>query len=181
MTVDARLMTAEELAAMPDDGNRHELVNGELLTMTPSFALHGMIAGLIASSLGHHVSTNRLGHVLVADAGYLLQRGPDTVRAPDVSFVRKGRAIEDAFLSGAPDLAVEVLSSGDRAKQVEAKIGEYLRAGAQMVIVIDPRNETASVHTAGSITRLSIDDALDGGDVVPGWRLPLRDLFETEV
>jgi Uma2 family endonuclease len=178
MTADVKLMTAEELAAMPDDGNRYELVNGELIAMAPSFARHGMIAGAIAVSLGHHVKTNRLGAVLVADAGFVLTRGPDTVRAPDAAFVRKGRAIEDAFLSGAPDLAVEVLSSGDRAKQVQAKVGDYLRAGARMVIVIDPRTETAVVHTAASTTRLSIDDTLDGGDVVPGWRLPLRELFE---
>src|SRR4051794_26584724 len=111
MTVDARLMTAEELAAMPDDGNRYELANGELIAMAPSFARHGMIAGTIIGSLAHHVRMHRLGYVLAADAGYVLRRNPDTVRAPDASFVREGRSIEDAFLNGAPDLAVEVLSS----------------------------------------------------------------------
>jgi Uma2 family endonuclease len=178
MTADVKLMTAEELAAMPGDGNRYELVDGELIAMAPSFALHGMIAGEILGSLWQHVKRNGLGRVLAADAGYVLKRGPDTVRAPDAAFVRKGRSIEDAFLNGAPDLAVEVISSSDRYSDVEAKVREYLRAGSEMVIVVDPKKQTATVHTPAGTRLLSMDDTLDGGDVVPGWRLPLRELFE---
>jgi Uma2 family endonuclease len=180
MTVTAKLMTAEELAEMPEDGNRYELVDGELIAVAPSFARHGRIAGRVVVSLGSHVESRGLGAVLVADAGFVLRRGPDTVRAPDAAFVRKGRAIEDAFLQGAPDLAVEVVSSSDRYSEVDAKVREYLRAGCRMVVVIDPRNETATVHTPSAATLLSIDDTIDGADVVPGWRLPLRGLFAQE-
>jgi len=177
MTADVKLMTAEDFAALPEDGKRYELVNGELVRMAPSFGRHGLIAGRIAVSLGHHVTTHGLGSLLVADAGYILQRKPDTVRAPDVAFLRKGRPIGDAFISVPPDLAVEVVSSGDRSAEVEAKAQEYLRAGSQMVIVVDPRNSSATVYTPAGATALSIDGTLDGGDVVPGWRLPLRQLF----
>lgn len=178
MTVDAKLMTAEELAAMPDDGNRYELVNGELIAMAPSFGRHGVIAGRIAAALGHHVRTHRLGELIIADAGYILRRAPDTVRAPDAAFIRKGRTFENSFIDGAPDLVVEVISSSDRYTEVNAKVREYLRGGAQMIIVVDPRTETVTVHTPSGAKTLSIDDTLDGGDVVPGWRLALRELFE---
>ena len=178
MTAGTKLMSADELLQLPDDGTRYELVDGELITMSPSSRRHGMIAGRIAGHLSGYVRPRRLGEVLVADAGFVLRRGPDTVRCPDVSFVQQGRSIEDAFVSGAPDLAVEVISSSDTYTEVDAKVRDYLRAGARMVVVIDPRKQTAAVHTPTTNTLLSDDDTLDGGEVVPGWRLPLRELFE---
>jgi len=180
MTIDARLMTAEELLEMPDDGMLHELVHGELLTMTPAKAAHGKIGMAIAFRLAHYVDEHRLGATFTSDTGFVLSRNPDTVRAPDASFVRAERnRFEDEFFPGAPDLAVEVISPSDRHGEVEQKVREYLAAGTQMVVVIDPRKQTAAVHTPAGDQRLSIDDTLDGADVVPGWRLSLRDIFET--
>jgi Uma2 family endonuclease len=180
MTVDARLMTAEDLLEMPDDGMLHELVNGELLTMTPAKAAHGKIGMAIAFRLAHYVDEHRLGATFTSDTGFVLSRNPDTVRTPDASFVRAERnRFEDEFFPGAPDLAVEVISPNDRYTEVAEKVGEYLAAGSQMVVVVDPRTRTATVHTPAGIHRLSIDETLDGGDVVPGWRLSLRDIFET--
>jgi len=179
MTVDARLMTAEELLEMPDDGNRHELVNGELLTMTPAGEEHGGIGLAIAARLWNHVQTHRLGKAYNADTGFVLRSSPDTVRAPDAAFVRADRVVHlQQYFPGAPDLAVEVISPNDRYTEVEEKVREYLAAGSRMVVVIDPRRHTAIVHTPAATQRLSIDDTLDGADVVPGWRLPLRELFE---
>ncbi|HWS70911.1 MAG TPA: Uma2 family endonuclease [Thermoanaerobaculia bacterium] len=179
MTVDARLMTAEELLRMPDDGMRHELVNGEVSTMSPAGEEHGGISQEIARQLGNHVRAQRLGKVYGADVGFVLSRDPDTVRAPDAAFVRADRVVHmKEYFPGAPDLAIEVISPNDTYTEVDAKVREYLRAGSQMVVVINPRNQSATVHTANGGTHLSIDDTLDGGDVVPGWRLPLRDIFE---
>src|SRR5207253_1015488 len=140
---------------------------------------HGSISQEIARQLGNHVRAQHLGKVYGADIGFVLSRDPDTVRAPDAAFVRADRVVRmKEYFPGAPDLAVEVISPNDTYTEVDAKVREYLRAGAQMVIVVNPRNETAAVHTATGSTHLSIDDTLDGGDVVPGWRLPLRDIFE---
>src|SRR5260221_6633394 len=166
MTADVKLMTAEELLALPDDGTRHELVEGELRTMSPSFGRHSMIAGRVAVDLGAYVRAARLGEILVAEGGYVLSRSPDTLRCPDVSFVARGRELGDSFVSGAPDLAVEVISSGDTYSEVDSKVRDYLRAGCSMVVVVDPPERSATVHTARNITRLSVDDTLDGGDVV---------------
>lgn len=164
---------------MPDDGMRHELVRGELTTMPPAGWDHGRVGGKIEELLILHVSANRLGVVPISDTGYLLTRNPDTVRAPDVSFVRLERdRTERGFYPGAPDLAVEVISPWDRYTEVEEKTREYLRAGTRMVIIVDPQLQTARVHTATAMTDLGIDDTIDGGDVVPGWKLRLREIFE---
>lgn len=179
MTVDVRLMTAETLATLPDDGvTRYELVNGELRTMGPGFGRHGVIQNRTAWSLTTHVYAKRLGEVVGAEGGFLLRRSPDTVRLPDVAFVRSGRPIGDSYIEGAPDLAVEVLSTHDRKREVQAKVREYLAAGTSMVIVIDPQKQTADIHTPTNVTHLTAADVIDGGEVVPGWRLPLRQLFE---
>jgi Uma2 family endonuclease len=108
----------------------------------------------------------------------MLTRTPDTVRAPDVSFVRTEQLVDtDHFFPGAPDLAIEVISPSDSYREVRAKVREYIAAGAGMVIVIDPDDQTATVTTRERTTDLTINDTLDGADVVPGWSLPLRELF----
>lgn len=181
MTVETpvRLMTADELLAMPDDGMRHELVRGELVAIAPAGAGHGDIAGRIAGYLGPFIRDRKLGRMYIADTGFVLSEHPDTVRAPDIAFVRADRVVRNAkYVPGAPDLAVEVISPNDTYSDVDAKVNEYIAAGALMVIVINPRNQTATVTTPKGVKRLTIDDTLDGGDVLPGWTLPMRELFE---
>src|ERR1043165_1921410 len=108
MTVDTRLMTADELLQMPDDGMRHELVRGELTTMVPPGIEHGEIALAIGAELRAFVKQHGLGRAYV-ETGYVLERNPDTVRGPDVSFVRADRVVKSRkYYSGPPDLAVEV-------------------------------------------------------------------------
>jgi Uma2 family endonuclease len=174
-----KLMTAEELLAMPDDGSRrYELVDGELIAMSPAGLKHSEIALFIGSHLLQHVLAHRLGKAYGADAGFIIRRDPDTVLAPDVSFIRQERVpVDEGFFPGPPHLAVEVVSPSDRLREVEAKVRTYLSAGTEMVIVVNPRNQTATVTTPAGETHLTIEDALDGGDVVPGWILPLRELF----
>ena len=175
-----KLMTADELLAMPHGrGQRYELVRGELITMSPAGADHSSIAALILTSLTQYVRERKLGRTYAADAGFLITRNPDTVRAPDAAFVGVDRAVKTTrFFPGPPDLAVEVVSPNDTYSEVDAKVREYLEAGTQVVLVVDAQRQTASKTTAEATTRLTIDDALDGGDVVPGWRLPLRELFD---
>jgi Uma2 family endonuclease len=171
MTVERRVMTAEELARLPDDGMRRELVRGELYTMPPAGWEHGSISGRLAASLIPFVEDHDLGGVGVGDVGFILARDPDLVRAPDVAFIRKDRLPEGGlargFVRGAPDLAVEVVSPNDRYGDVDEKVADWLAHGTRLVLVVNPRPRTVGVHRPDAPVRtLGEDDTLDGGDVV---------------
>lgn len=179
MALATKLITAEELFCLGDDAGRVELVNGETRKMTPAGFEHGEIAMLIGESLSAHVRTHGLGKVLAAETGFILRRKPDTVRAADVAFIRQERVKKTTtYFEGAPDLAVEVISPNDAYTEVDEKVDDWLRAGTQIVIVVNPRNRTAKIHRSlTEFTPVDINGSLDGGIVVPGWSLPLRDLF----
>jgi len=182
MAVEQKLMTAAELLRRPSDGLRHELVRGELRTMSPAGFEHGRVTQRLGNFLGSHVETQGLGEVVVGDVGFYLTLDPDTVRAPDVAFVRaeRLRGIDPprGYWKGAPDLAVEVISPNDLYTEVEEKVAEWLEHGTRLVIVVNPRRRTVAVHRPNQPVRvLSGDDLLDGEDVVPGWSIRVRDLF----
>lgn len=182
MTTQTRLMTAEELLDLPDDDRRYELIRGELLTMAPAGEEHGLIAHELALSLGQHVKGRDLGRVYAAETGFKLSSNPDTVRAPDIAFISRANFEDTApshtFREGAPDLVVEVISPNDRASEVEIKVRDWLSHGAKMVVTVNPRAKLVTVYRGpDNIHMLSEGDVLDGGDVVPGWQLPLDELF----
>jgi len=115
-----------------------------------------------------------------AETGFLLARDPDTVRAPDLAFVRAERAPPPSrgYYPGAPDLAVEVLSPDDRPAYVRDKVGEWLEAGALAVWVVGPQRRTVAVHRTGEEPRLLDEtETLRGGEPLPGFVLRVRDLF----
>jgi len=182
MSTTTQLMTAEELLAMPDDSFRYELVEGELKRMSPAGHNHGRIGMVLALALGHYVRDKKLGSTYLAETGFKLKTNPDTVRAPDVSFIRQERVEQvgdtEGFWPGAPDLAVEVNSPGDRVGEVEEKVQEWLNAGARLVWVISPKLRVVTVYRSlTDITTLTEKDVLDGGDVVPGFQFPVAELF----
>ena len=174
-------MTADELLAMPHDGYRFELIKGALHQMAPASSQHGRIALRIGWRLAQFVEREALGETYAAETGFVIDTAPDTVRAPDASFVSKERAAlasEEGFFPGAPDLAIEVVSPSDRPVEVEDKALDWLRAGTRMVIVIDPFDRAATIYRGrDDIFTLTEGDTIDGGDVVPGWTLPLADVF----
>lgn len=177
------LTTADQLLRMPHDGCRYELVAGELRKMAPAGWEHGDIGGQLEGLLWQHVRKHRLGKVFLAETGFLLASDPDTVRAPDIAFIRKERIPRDrpraAFWPGAPDLAVEVVSPGDTFSEVVEKVQEWLDAGAMMVWVVDPKRHSVTVYGAPSDIRvLSENDELSGEEVVPGFRCAVREIFE---
>ncbi len=183
MTTKERLITADELIAMPDDGFRYELVRGELRKMAPASPDHGEIAAWVAAPLAIYVKSNRLGAVYIADTGFLLASDPDHVRAPDAAFVRRERVHlgrgRRGYFPGAPDVAIEVISPNDAYANVDEKVADYIVAGTQAVIVINPRNRTVRVHYShNNVVLLSVDDMLDISAVVEGWSMPVRDIFE---
>ncbi len=178
-TTTTHLMTAEEFANMPDDGLRHELIKGELLTMPVPKLLHGFVTMNLSVLLYNHVKANNLG-VVVGESGFHLERGPDTVLGPDVAFVARDRigTIPDSFHSGAPDLAVEVLSPSDRRGKVERKTALYLDLGARSVWNVNPRKRTVEVVHADGQRWLfdEYDELVD--DTVPGFRVAVSKIFE---
>lgn len=181
MATQLRTMTADELWAMPEDGMRRELVAGELREMSPAGERHGDAVQNISRSLDAHVHARRLGRVR-PEIGYVLESEPDTVRAPGLSFVRADRLSADGpapgFYRGTPDLAIEVVSPHDRYSEVKAKVREYLAAGTAMVVVVDPEDRTVAVYRPGrDPLNLTEQNVLDGEDVVPGWSMPVRDIF----
>ena len=182
MATKAKFMTAEELLEMPDDGFRYELVRGELVKMPPAGHVHGKRGSRVNYSLSAHVYQNDLGEVYLAETGFHLETDPDHVLAPDASFVRQERVEAvgdgDGYFPGPPDLAIEVISPSDRYTEVEAKVEEWLNAGTLMVVVVNPRNRTVRVYRSlADSVLLTEHETLDGGDVVPGWRLPVADIF----
>jgi Uma2 family endonuclease len=179
-----RIITADELWQMPDDGLRHELIRGELTAMAPAGFHHGVLAGDIHASLSEYARKEGLGAVTAAETGFKLSVNPDTVRAPDVAFVAQRRVdavgLVPGFFPGAPDLVVEVISPGDTYSEVQDKVFDWLEAGTRLVVVVDPRKQRVMVHSALSDLRiLTGQDTLDGGEVVPGWRLPVAAIFKT--
>jgi Uma2 family endonuclease len=149
--------------------------------MTPAGYEHGQIVGALHGALWVFVKQAQLGDVVGGETGFLIAHDPDTVRAPDVAFIRAERvpaAPERGFFDGAPDLAVEVVSPGDRASEVLAKVRDWLEAGCQVVWVVDPGTRTVQIYWRPNHAEiLTIDDDLRGAEVVPGFKLPLVDVF----
>ena len=174
--------TADQLLKMPRGVYRYELVKGKLIKMPPAGKPHGVLAMRIGWRLARYVEDHSLGQVCAAETGFRLASNPDTVRAPDAAFISRERLETEGevagFWPGAPDLAVEVVSPGDTNTEVEDKVFEWLRAGTRMVVVINPRQETVTVYRSlEEVVVLNRDDVLDGGEVVPGWTLPVHELF----
>ena len=177
-------MTAEQLLGRQDDDRRYELVKGELREMAPAGNKHGYLALEVGSELRNHVKANGLGRAYTAETGFKIHSDPDTVRAPDAAFVSRERLDRigevEGYWPGAPDLAVEVVSPSDVHTEVVEKALSWLEAGCRMVLVVDPGQSSVTVYRSVEeirILRAGTGDAVDGGDVVPGWRLPLAELF----
>lgn len=183
MSTTTQLMTADDLLNMRDDGFRYELVKGELRKMAPAGHEHGRVTVRFTWRLAQHVEPNNLGTVYAAETGFILASDPDTVRAPDIGFVSRKRVEEvgktRGYWPGAPDLAVEVVSPGDTYTEVEEKATEWLEAGALMVLVLNPRKRTITVYRSlNAITILTEDSTLDLDDVVPGFSVAVKDIFD---
>ena len=179
MSETTRLVTAEELERFPSDDWRYELVAGRLMKMSPTALPHGIVVARVLFLLHRHAEANKLG-VVVPEVGFKLASNPDTVRAPDIAFVRRDRIpSRKGFMDGPPDLAVEVLSPDDRASKVRAKVADYLTRGVIVVLVIDPDALTATIHRrlTPPVT-LSGNDVIDLDDVVSGFRCGVQDIFK---
>lgn len=179
---EGRPITAEELLRMPDRSFRRELVRGVVRERPFMGATEGRLAAVMALALLEHVQRYDLGVAFGAGTGFQLARDPDTVRAPAAAFLNREKAEAvaevEGYVPGAPDLAVEVVTASDVEEATEERVRSWLDAGARMVVVADPWSRRVTVHRSRDDIRvLGEGDTLDGGDVVPGWTLPVKSLF----
>src|SRR5437867_9872472 len=172
--------TDEELMSLPDDGHKYELIDGGLV-MTPAGFEHEIIGARLVEILGQFVRRHRLGFVLGSSLGVRLETGD--LLSPDVSFIDAKMMPElkrapKGFPHFAPDLAVEILSPHDSKKTLQRKVGKYFHAGTRLVWIINPGDRTVEVHrSVASRHLLHSGDCLDGEDVIPGFTMPISDLF----
>jgi Uma2 family endonuclease len=177
------LVTAEEFARRPDPGYPEELVKGRIVSMPPPGARHGQICNKVGRFLGNHAEDRDLGHVLSNDAGTVTERGPDSVRGPDVSFYTYAKLpkgpLPEGYPAVPPDLVVEVLSPHDRWPKVLAKVAEYLNAGVAVVAVLDPERRTLHLYEGDQPVRiLGTDDELTLPALLGDFRVRVGRLLE---
>ena len=180
-SVAEKILTAEDLLKLPRGTFRYELIEGELKQMSPAGHDHGRIAMELSAPLHQYVKANKLGKVY-AETGFILRTDPDTVRAPDIAFIRQERVAKvgrsKGYWKGAPDLAVEVISPSNSVGELEDKIRMWLEAGTRLVWVISPRLSTVTVYRSlTEVETLTEKDVLSGGNIIPGFEFPVAELF----
>lgn len=182
MSTATQFLTADDLWKLPDHGGHRELVKGELREMSPAGYEHGRVTMRLAGRLDAFANEKNLGVVVAAETGFIISRDPDTVRAPDIGYLKRHRVSGTGevfqFWQGAPDLVVEVISPWDKSYEVDEKVEDWLNAGTPLVWVVNPRRKSISVYRPGQTEEiLTQADTLDGLDVVPGFRCLVKDLF----
>jgi len=176
-------LTAETFAELPDNGLKEELVSGWIVSEAVPGGAHGRVMVTLGSLLHQFVRMHLLGVVYCGNSGFVLSRSPDTVRGPDISFLRMTRVQhldnKRGYIPGPPDLAIEIISPSDRPNDVHAKVGDYLAAGCTLAWVIDPDARQVWVfRSLLSPVILTESDTLEGEDVLPGFSIPVRAAFE---
>jgi len=169
--------------AIGDRAIVYEIVNGELIDMENRSAKHGYIAIILSAALFNCVSTRKLGAMFDCSTAFKMKSG--NKRSPDISFMAKERLqgldeLPDGFLEGAPDLAVEILSPGNTVAEIHDKLVEYFENGARLVWVIHPQEQYVLVYRSSQEPDrlLKSTQSLDGEEIVPGFTLPIAELFQ---
>ncbi len=177
-----KVWTDAEFMEINRDG-RFELVNGELIDMGNSGAKHGYVAIILSAALFNCISKQKLGAMFDSSTAFKMKNG--NKRSPDISFVGKERLqglddLPDGFLDGAPDLAVEILSPGNTVQEIHEKLVEYFENGTRLAWVLHPKEHYILVYRSAQQPEclLKSIDSLDGEEIVPGFTLPVADLFQ---
>ncbi len=180
-TASGKIWTDEEFMALPDDGNRYEVVNGELIAVGSASARHGYYVSLIHIILGAYVRSQKIGFTFDSDTSFKMKSG--NRRSPDCSFFSKERlrslgGIPKGYIEGSPDLIVEVLSEVNTVGEIHNKIVEYFENGSRLVWLIHPEEKYVLVYRQPEPTALKRPgDILEGEEVIPGFALDLSEFF----
>ena len=176
-----KLYSAQDLESISANGKRYALILGELIEMPPAGNEHGMFTDLVSSNASVYAQQKKLGVGFAAETGFKLTRNPDTVLAPDWSFIvneRLLKPIEKSYGTVVPDLVIETRSPGDSRSEFLSKTLLWLDAGVKIVWGIDPKNRTLTVYRMNSPARILVSgDTLEGDEVLPGFTYPLNRLF----
>ena len=181
----ATRLTARQLASLPSDRYHGELVRGVFMVREPTYTRHGEVTANIIFLLRDYIRTHKIGRIYGSDVGFILARNPDTVRAPDVAFVRTERlsanAYQGTFFPGAPDLAVEVLSPSERLGDIREKVADYRNGGTRLMWVVAPAlGAVRAYRHDGTTTTFVRSEWIDGEDVLPGFRCAVAQFFDVE-
>ena len=174
------MLTIDEFGSLPDDGMRHELVAGALVSMPPPKPRHSKVQQNINLALAPFVLRHGLGEIF-SEAGYVLGEDPPTVRAPDVSFRAApsfAEADPDEYPRGAPTLAIEVISPSDRPRLTDEKVAQYFSAGSEAVWVFDPKTVSVSVHRQNQTVQVFGRGETLTDPLFTGWSAEVDRLFE---
>ncbi len=173
-----------KIVGSPEYGDRIvELVAGEIVEMPLPNGEHGEVLAILTIKIGNHVLENDLGRIATGDTGFILERNPggrDTVRGMDLAFVSRSKSpapLPNSFVEFAPDLAVEVISPSNEAADIRLKIWQLLDAGTTLIWIVYPELQIVDVHTRDSVATLNAADTLSGGEVLPGFEIPVREIF----
>jgi Uma2 family endonuclease len=183
MSIAESLLTAEEFADLPDDGRSTELVDGRMIELPPPKPGHGKFCVRVILKLGRFVEDHDLGTVLSNDSGIITRRNPDSVRGADVAYFSYDRLprgpIPDAYAEVAPELILEVRSPGDRWREIEKKVAEYLNLGTLAVCVLDPKSRSLRLYEPGQpVKLLGPDDELSFPGFLPGFVAVVGSFFD---
>ncbi len=182
MATEQKLVTAEDLWNLPDNGGRRELWDGVLVEMSPTGARHGRVMVTLGRRLDAHAEANGSGQVFCGDVGIVLHRNPDRVLAPDICFISAERLpadeTPDGLLDVGPDFVVEIVSPGDRAAEVQDKVDAWLDAGVRLVWIAYPKTRSVmAFRSHAEARRYTGDDVIDAAPVLPEFSVPVAALF----
>jgi Uma2 family endonuclease len=182
MATTEKLLSAEEFEALPDDGKRYELIDGELREMAPTVYWHGEVEINLGTLLNVHVRAHGLGRVSCGEILCIVRRNPDRVRAADIAFVRQERVppleARQHIMEVIPDLVVEILSKHDTVEEISGKIDDWIGAGVQMLWIVDPFRRTVTIYQPGhDPSLLGEHGSLEGDPIIPGFRCPVAEIF----
>jgi Uma2 family endonuclease len=182
MVVQEKLYTVQEFWEEFGETKHLELVRGVPIEMSPTGETHMIIAAWLTHLLFTYVEAHDLGIITASEGGFTLSTNPAIVRAPDVGFIAKVRLSKpstERYFSGPPDFAVEVVSPNDKATEIHEKVMDFLKAGTRLVWVVYPGSRTVVVHQQNTASyTFTAENTLDGGDVLPGFTLPVREIFK---
>ncbi len=182
VTTRKTLLTAEDLEQLPDDGRYYELLDGELVEVTPPGPRHGRAVTRTSSVLDSYASERKLGYVVSGNPGIILRRQPDRVRGPDVCFFPAekfpGAELPASYTDVVPDFVAEVVSPNDRPGYIAQKIAEWLASGVRLIWALYPETRSVVAHRPGMPPRTyGQQDTIDGEPVFPDLAVPVVSLF----